>query len=178
MDHLKALIRNVPDFPVQGILFKDVTTLLKDADAFGEVIDRLAEKFEETEIDVVAGVESRGFIFGAPLAYELGAGFVPIRRPGKLPAEKVHREYTLEYGTNRLEIHCDAVEPGQRVLIIDDLLATGGTAKACVELVEALGGKVVGVAFVIELAFLPGREVLADYPVVSLMRFDAGEEAG
>ncbi|HBY95817.1 MAG: adenine phosphoribosyltransferase [Ardenticatenaceae bacterium] len=175
MDHLKSIIRSVPDFPVQGILFRDITTLLKDADAFGEVIDRLAEMFEETEVDLVAGVESRGFIFGAPLAYELGAGFVPIRKPGRLPAEKIHREYALEYGTNRLEIHVDAIEPGQRVLIIDDLLATGGTARASAELVEALGGQVVGAAFVIELGFLNGREALAAYPVVSLIEFDAEE---
>lgn len=175
MDHLKSIIRSVPDFPVQGILFRDVTTLLKDPDAFGEVIDRLAEMFEETEVDLVAGVESRGFIFGAPLAYELGAGFVPIRKPGRLPAEKIYREYALEYGTNRLEIHVDAVEPGQRVLVIDDLLATGGTARASAELVEALGGKVVGVAFVIELSFLDGRQALADYPVMSLIEFGAEE---
>lgn len=175
MDHLKSIIRSVPDFPVQGILFRDVTTLLKDPDAFGEVIDRLAEMFEETEVDLVAGVESRGFIFGAPLAYELGAGFVPIRKPGRLPAEKIYREYALEYGTNRLEIHVDAVEPGQRVLVIDDLLATGGTARASAELVEALGGKVVGVAFVIELSFLDGRQALADYPVMSLIEFEAEE---
>lgn len=175
MDRLKAIIRNVHDFPVPGILFKDITTLLKEADAFGEVIDRLASEFEDVEVDLVAGIESRGFIFGAPLAYELGAGFVPIRKPGKLPSEKLVEEYALEYGTNRLEMHTDAVQPGQRVLIVDDLLATGGTALACTRLVEALGGKVVGLGFVIELTFLDGRGSLAGYPVVSLLQFGAGE---
>ncbi|HYN87497.1 MAG TPA: adenine phosphoribosyltransferase [Ardenticatenaceae bacterium] len=175
MDHLKAMIRTVPDFPVEGILFRDITTLIKDARAFAEVIDRLAGMLEDTAVDLIAGIESRGFIFGAPLAYQLGAGFVPIRKEGRLPAETVVREYALEYGTNRLELHADAVKPGQRVLIIDDLLATGGTALASAELVEALGGLVIGFAFVIELTFLGGRERLGRHPIISLIEFGAEE---
>lgn len=171
MDHLKALIRDVPDFPTKGILFKDITTLLKDADAFGEVIDRMAARYVEDEIDLVAAIESRGFIFGAPLAYELGLGFVPVRKLGKLPAETIEQEYTLEYGSNHLEMHVDAVQPGQRVLIVDDLLATGGTAKATAQLVERLGGIVHGFAFMVELTFLNGRSRLEGYDVFTLIQY-------
>jgi adenine phosphoribosyltransferase len=171
MEHLKRLIRDVPDFPTKGILFKDITTLLKNHDALAEVISRLAERYEDEDIDIVAGIESRGFIFGTPLAVELGAGFVPIRKPGKLPSKFIYREYTLEYGTNRLEMHEDAIEPGQRVLLIDDLLATGGTANASLELIEALGGEVVGAAFVIELTFLEGREAMHGRDVFTLLKY-------
>jgi adenine phosphoribosyltransferase len=169
---LARVIRNVPDFPVKGILFYDITTMLKDAEAFRESIDRLVSFYQSSEIDVVVGVESRGFIFGAPLAYRLGAGFVPVRKAGKLPAETLAESYELEYGTNTLEMHVDAIQQGQKVLVIDDLLATGGTAKATCRLVERLGGEVVGVAFVIELNFLKGREQLRGYEVFSLLQYD------
>jgi len=167
---LAKMIRDVPDFPVKGILFKDITTLVRDPEAFQEAVDALLDHCVEQEIDLVAAIEARGFIFGAPLAYELAAGFVPIRKPGKLPAEKVSVSYTLEYGTNTLEMHSDAVEPGQKVLIVDDLLATGGSAKAAAELIEGLGGEVVGIIFLIELGFLNGAEKLEGYDVFSLLR--------
>jgi len=170
---LGRFIRNVPDFPVEGIQFKDVTTLLQDPIAFSASVEELLEHYGDMEIDVVVGVESRGFIWGAILAYELGVGFVPVRKPGKLPAETVRAEYTLEYGTNALEMHKDAIQPGQKALVIDDLLATGGTAKATCELVEQLGGEVVGVAFLIELTFLGGRAKLAEYDVLALVPMDA-----
>lgn len=169
---LAKVIRNVPDFPVKGILFYDITTMLQDAEAFRESIDQLVAYYQHREIDVVVGVESRGFIFGTPLAYRLGTGFVPVRKPGKLPAETLAESYELEYGTNTLEMHTDAIQKGQKVLVIDDLLATGGTAKATCRLVERLGGQVVGVAFVIELNFLKGREQLQGYEVFSLLRYD------
>jgi adenine phosphoribosyltransferase len=165
-------IRNVPDFPIEGIQFKDITTLLKDPVPFSASIEALLDHYSDEAIDVVVGVESRGFIWGAILAYELGVGFVPVRKPGKLPAETVRAEYTLEYGTNALEMHKDAIEPGQRALVIDDLLATGGTAKATCELVEGVGGEVVSVAFLIELTFLHGRDKLAGYDVLSLIAMD------
>ncbi len=169
---LASLIRDVPDFPVKGILFKDITTLIRNADAFREVIDRMADHYAETDVDIVVAIEARGYIFGAPLAYKLGAGFVPIRKPGKLPAKIVSESYTLEYGTNTLEVHEDAIEPGQRVLVVDDLLATGGSARATVNLVERLGGEVVGVAFMIELDFLHGRDKLSGYDILSLIHYD------
>jgi adenine phosphoribosyltransferase len=169
---LASLIRDVPDFPVEGILFKDITTLIRNADAFREVIDRMIEHYADTDVDLVVAVEARGYIVGAPLAYALGAGFVPVRKPGKLPAKIVSESYTLEYGTNSLEIHEDAIKPGQWVLVVDDLLATGGSARATINLVERLGGKVVGVAFMIELDFLHGRDKLEDYDVLSLIHFD------
>ncbi len=172
MEHLKSLIRGVPDFPIEGILFYDITTLLKDPQGLAAVIRALIEQYRDAQIDIVAGIESRGFMFATPLALELGAGFVPIRKPGKLPAAAIHREYALEYGNNRLEIHTDAIQPGQRVLIIDDLLATGGTSKASAELVEELGGIVAGLAFVVELAFLNGRRTLEGYEVFSLLSYD------
>ena len=169
---LAMTIRSVPDFPVEGILFYDITTMLKNPEAFRESIDQLVNYYQETEVDVVVGVESRGFIFGAPLAYKLGVGFVPVRKPGKLPAKKLAESYELEYGTNTLEIHKDAIQQGQKVLVVDDLLATSGTAKATCNLVEKLGGQVVGVAFVIELNFLKGREQLKGYDVFSLLSYD------
>jgi adenine phosphoribosyltransferase len=164
-------IRNIPDFPVEGILFRDITTLLKDPDAFQEAVDSLLEPYIDEAVDVVAAIESRGFIFGAPMAYELAAGFVPIRKPDKLPAEKISASYTLEYGTNTLEMHKDAIESGQRVLLVDDLVATGGSAKAAVELIEQLGGKVMGIVFLIELQDLKGVEQLEGYDVFSLIKF-------
>ena len=169
---LAQYIRNVPDFPVEGIQFKDITTLLQDPVPFSGSVEALLAHYGEQEIDVVVGIESRGFIWGAVLAYELGVGFVPVRKPGKLPAETIRAEYTLEYGTNALEMHKDAIQPGQKVLVIDDLLATGGTAQATCELVEKLGGEIVGVAFLIELTFLNGREKLSDYDVLSLVPMD------
>lgn len=170
-EHLKTLIRDVPDFPVEGILFRDVTPLLRDPRALGEVVDHFAERYRDAGVQAVAGIESRGFIFGAPLALRLNAGFVPIRKLGKLPADRIRREYALEYGTNVLEMHRDAVRPGERVLVVDDLLATGGTARASVELVEELGAKVIGAAFVIELGFLDGRRELAGHDVFSLLTY-------
>jgi len=171
VEHLKTLIRAVPDFPVPGILFRDVTPLLGDARALREVVAHFADRYRDAGIDAVAGIESRGFIFGAPLAIELGVGFVPIRKIGKLPADKIHREYALEYGTATLEVHVDAVQPGQRVLLIDDLLATGGTAGASTALLEALGAEVAAVAFLIELTFLDGRAPLAGHDVYSILQY-------
>ncbi|MDO8672289.1 MAG: adenine phosphoribosyltransferase [Dehalococcoidia bacterium] len=168
---LEDKIRDIPDFPKEGIIFKDITTLLKDGDAFKVVIDDLTEKFADKKIDKVVCMESRGFIFGAPLAYNLGAGFVPVRKLGKLPAETISVEYTLEYGTNTLEMHKDAIGQGERVLVVDDLLATGGTVNATISLVEQLGGNVVGIAFLIELSFLDGRNSLKEYEVVSLISY-------
>jgi adenine phosphoribosyltransferase len=166
-----ALVRDVPDFPQPGILFKDITTLIKDGDAFRQVIGALVNRYRGQKIDRVVGVESRGFIFAGPLAYELGAGFVPVRKPGKLPADVIKTEYQLEYGANTLEVHRDAIEPGQKVLIVDDVLATGGSAAATVKLVEQLGGAVMGIAVVIELGFLNGREKLAGYDLFSLVTY-------
>jgi len=171
VNHLKPLIRDVPDFPQPGILFRDVTPLLRHPAALREVVAHFAGRYRDAGIDAVAGIESRGFIFGAPLAMELGVGFVPIRKVGKLPAEKIFREYALEYGTAALEIHVDAVSPGERVLLIDDLLATGGTALAATQLVESLGGTVAAVAFLIELEFLAGRGVLGGYDVYSVLQY-------
>lgn len=168
---LAKLIRDVPDFPVKGILFKDITTLLQNPLAFKEAVDALAARWLGQRIDQVVAIESRGFILGAPLAYKLGAGFVPVRKPGKLPAETISVEYSLEYGTNMLQMHVDAISPGQRVLVVDDLLATGGSAKAAVELVERLGGVVVGLAFLVELGFLKGAAKLEGYDVFSLIGF-------
>lgn len=171
MENLKKLIREVPDFPKPGINFYDITTLLKDPEGLKATIDAFAAQYEGQQIDTVIGVESRGFIFAAPLAYKLGAGFVPVRKPKKLPAEKVSISYDLEYGQDTLEVHKDAVGEGHRVLIVDDLLATGGTAKATVDLVEGLGGTVVGLSFLIELDFLKGREKFAGHEVKSLLNY-------
>ena len=168
---LREKIRNVPNFPQQGIQFKDITTLLKDGKAFRTAIDLLAAPYKEQNIDIVVGPEARGFAVGAPVAYVLDAGFVPIRKPGKLPAETISYQYSLEYGKDALEIHKDAIEPGSRVLIVDDLLATGGTTMATVKMVEQLGGKVVGLAFLIELACLNGRQGLAGYDITALIQY-------
>lgn len=169
---LAGLIRDVPDFPIEGILFKDITTLIRNGDAFREVIDWMVDQHASSNIDTVVAIEARGYIFGAPLAYRLGAGFVPIRKPGKLPAKTISESYELEYGTNSLEMHEDGIEPGQRVLVVDDLLATGGSARAAVNLVDRLGGEIIGVAFLIELDFLNGREKLEGYDVKSLIHYD------
>jgi adenine phosphoribosyltransferase len=168
---LKKLIRHVPDFPKPGILFYDITTLLKNPQGLKTVIDRMAEAFQDDKIDTVIGMEARGFIFAPALAYHLGAGFVPVRKPNKLPAEVEKYSYDLEYGSDSLEIHKDAVGEGHNVLIVDDLLATGGTAHAVVQLVERLGGKVVGLSFVVELEFLNGRDKLAGYEIASLLKY-------
>jgi adenine phosphoribosyltransferase len=164
-------IREVPDWPKKGILFYDITTLLADADAFAEAVRQIAAPFRDRQIDVVVSVEARGFIFGGALARELHAGFVPARKPGKLPYARIRAEYALEYGTDALEMHSDAVKPGQRVLIFDDVLATGGTAAATAELVERLGGQVVALAFLIELTFLPGRQRLAGREVFAAVHY-------
>jgi adenine phosphoribosyltransferase len=171
-DDLKKLIREVPDFPKPGIRFYDITTLLKDPAGLRAVIDALAARYRNAGIDTVLGIEARGFIFAPALACALGAGFVPVRKPKKLPAATEGIEYQLEYGTDRLEIHRDAIAPGQRVLILDDLLATGGTAAAVAKLVEKLRGQVAGLGFVVELDFLKGREKLAGYDVFSLLHYD------
>jgi adenine phosphoribosyltransferase len=171
MDQLKRLIREVPDFPKPGINFYDITTLLKHPDGLRQTVDALASEFEGQKIDSVIGVEARGFIFAPALAYHLHAGFVPVRKPKKLPAECASISYDLEYGQDTLQIHRDAVGDGHRVIIADDLLATGGTARAVVDLVEQLGGTVVGLVFVVELEFLPGRQKLAGYDVRSLIKY-------
>jgi len=170
VEHLKQLIRDIPDFPQPGILFRDITPLLRHPAAFREVVAAFATRFRGG-VDAVAGIESRGFIFGAPLALQLDVPFVPIRKVGKLPGEKLTREYALEYGTAVLEIHTDAVGAGQRVLVLDDLLATGGTARAAAGLVEAVGGTVEAVAVVVELLFLDGRDALDGYEVHSLVQY-------
>ena len=173
MDELKQMIREVPDFPKPGINFYDITTLLKQPQGLRRTVDALAAEYEGQQIDVVVGIEARGFIFAPALAYHLGAGFVPVRKPKKLPAERASISYDLEYGQDTLEIHRDAIGNGHRVLIADDLLATGGTAKAVCDLVEGLGGKVEGLVFVVELEFLPGREKLKGYDVRSLIKYQS-----
>jgi adenine phosphoribosyltransferase len=170
-DELRAKIREIPDFPKPGILFYDITTLLKDPTAYRAAIDAMLAPYEGQKVDVVVGMESRGFIFSAPMAYQLGAGLVPVRKLGKLPAETISVEYALEYGSNTLEIHRDAIEPGQRVLIVDDLLATGGTVRGTVELAQRLKGEIVGLAFLVELTFLKGRDRLADLPVSAVVQY-------
>lgn len=169
---LKEYLREIPDFPRPGVGFKDITPLLGDADAFRFAVDAIAEHFAGRRIDKVLGVEARGFIAAAPIAYRFGAGFVPVRKAGKLPWEIEKQEYELEYGTDALEVHRDAVEPGQSVLIVDDVLATGGTAAATVRLVERLGGTVAGLGFIVELAFLSGRSRLEGYDLLSLITYD------
>ncbi len=171
-DYLKKLIREIPDFPKPGILFYDITTLLKDGPGFRAVIDALKEHYQGSGVDTVIGIEARGFIFAPALAYALGAGFVPVRKPRKLPSDRVSVSYQLEYGTDSLEIHKDAIANGHSVLIVDDLLATGGTAEAVTRLVEQVGGKVAGAGFVIELSFLNGRRKLEGYDVFSLLKYD------
>jgi adenine phosphoribosyltransferase len=164
-DDLRAKIREIPDFPKPGILFYDITTLLKDPEAFTDVIDRMADAVQADQIDLVVGMESRGFIFAAPLAYKLDAGFVPVRKLGKLPADTIEVEYDLEYGTATLEVHRDAITAGQRVLIVDDLLATGGTVLGTIELVQRLGGEIAGLSFLVELSALHGRDKLGDFAI-------------
>ncbi|OLE52016.1 MAG: adenine phosphoribosyltransferase [Acidobacteria bacterium 13_1_20CM_3_53_8] len=173
MDDLKTLIREVPDFPKPGINFYDITTLLKHPEGLRKVVDAMAEKFKDEKVEAVIGIEARGFIFAPALAYHIGAGFVPVRKPSKLPAECASVSYDLEYGKDTLEIHRDAVAEGHRVIICDDVLATGGTAKAVVNLVESLGGEVVGLGFVVELEFLPGRKKLEGYDVRSLIKYQS-----
>lgn len=169
---LARLVRSIPDFPIKGILFRDITTLVRDGEALQETIDTMVEHYIDTDLEVIAAIEARGWIFGSPLAYELGAGFVPIRKPSKLPAETIKVSYALEYGTNTLEMHKDAITPGTKVLIVDDLLATGGSAKAACELIEKLGGKVVGLAFLIELVDLKGRDKLKGYDIYSMIQYE------
>jgi adenine phosphoribosyltransferase len=171
-EELLQIIRTVPDFPKKGIMFRDITTLAKDKTAFCRTIDLLAERYKDVTIDKIVSVESRGFIFGAPLAYRLKTGFVPVRKPGKLPAAVTRQEYSLEYGTDAVEIHNDAIAPGEKILILDDLLATGGTIHAACELVERLGGTIVGLAFLIELSFLHGRNLLQGYDVYSILQYE------
>jgi adenine phosphoribosyltransferase len=169
---LRAKIRDIKDFPTEGILFRDITTLLKDGPAWASVIDHLASRYRADRVEVVVGVESRGFIFGGALAHQLKAGFVPVRKRGKLPFRTIEEEYALEYGHDVLAVHEDAIRPGQRVLAVDDLLATGGTMSATLKLVERLGGVIVGAAFLIELAFLNGRERLQGYTLDSLIVYE------
>jgi len=168
---LKSKIREIADFPKKGVSFKDITTLLKDGKVFKYLIDRLSDRLRDLNIDIIAAPEARGFLIGTPVAYNLGIGFVPIRKPGKLPAETISCEYELEYGTDLLEIHRDAIKPGQRVALIDDLLATGGTVLASAKLIEELGGEVVTINFIIELSYLDGKDVLEGYKVESLIQY-------
>jgi len=169
---LKQFIRDIPNFPQPGILFRDITPLLQAPDAFKYVVDRFSEEYREAELNAVVAIESRGFLFGAPLAQNLGVSLVPVRKAGKLPAKHISVEYSLEYGTNQLDIHEDALKRGQKALVVDDLLATGGTANAAAKLVELLGAEVHGMAFVVELSFLKGRERLREYDVLSLVTYD------
>jgi adenine phosphoribosyltransferase len=170
---LRSKIRVVPDFPKPGVSFKDITTLLKDGAALRYVVDRMADHFKDSKVDVILGVESRGFLFGAPLAYKMGTGFVLVRKPGKLPSGIVRASYELEYGSDSLEIHRDAIEPGQRVLLVDDLLATGGTMAAAADLVKQLQGEIAGFAFAVELTYLNGRDKLGDEEILSLVCYDS-----
>ncbi|MGO9316932.1 MAG: adenine phosphoribosyltransferase [Terracidiphilus sp.] len=172
VEALKALVRTVPDFPKPGILFYDITTLLKDKTGFAKLIDAMAAHYLEHKVDLVLGIEARGFIFGPALAYRLNAGFVPVRKPGKLPAKAARVSYDLEYGSDAVEIHVDAIQPGERVVLVDDLLATGGTMEATVKLVKQLGGEIVGLAFAVELDFLKGRDRFKEYDVFSLLHYD------
>lgn len=166
-------IRSIPDFPKKGIVFRDITTLLKNPHAFAEAVDVFYERFKDTGVEKVVSIEARGFILGAPLAYRLGAGFVPVRKPKKLPAETLREEYTLEYGIDAVEIHKDAISPGEKVLVLDDLLATGGTILAAARLVERLGGSIIGLAFLIELAFLHARHRLSKYDIFSIITYES-----
>ncbi|MBI4777953.1 adenine phosphoribosyltransferase [Candidatus Desantisbacteria bacterium] len=169
--NLKDYIRDIPDFPKEGIIFKDITPLLKDGKAFAASVDEIAAKYEDKQIDLVVGIDARGFIVGSPVAYKLGIGFIPVRKPGKLPYKTASISYSLEYGTDTVEIHEDAVSKGQRILIVDDLLATGGTAAAVAKLVEKLGGIIVGIEFLVDLTFLNGRDNLKGYNVSALMEY-------
>jgi adenine phosphoribosyltransferase len=171
MDDLKRHIREVPDWPKPGILFYDITTLLKDPLALRMTVDRFVWLFSNQQVDKVVGMESRGFMFGPIVAYDLNAGFVPVRKPGKLPAETVEQSYALEYGSDKLQVHRDAITPGEKVLVVDDLVATGGTARATAQLIEQLGGVVVGMGFIVELTFLAPRKALSDYRLESLIQY-------
>jgi adenine phosphoribosyltransferase len=171
MMDLKKYIRDIPDFPQKGVMFRDITTLLKEPEPFKYVIDTIVDRYKNEKIDKLASVEARGYIFGGAIAYILNCGFVPVRKPGKLPAEKVSQEYELEYGKNVVEIHKDAIKPGERVLVFDDLLATGGTVQATCKLIETLGGKVVACVFISELTYLKGIEKLKDYDVFSMVHY-------
>ena len=175
MAPLREYIRSIPDFPQKGIVFRDITTLLKDGAALRRAVDEMAAPFAGEKVDVVVGAEARGFILGAAVACKLGAGFVPVRKAGKLPAQTIEETYELEYGTDKVAVHRDGVRQGQRVLMLDDLLATGGTMAACCRMVEKLGGQIVGCVFLIELSYLNGREKLGDYLVVSLIDYDSEE---
>lgn len=170
---LKQKIRNIPDFPKKGVVFRDITTLLGDAEAFKYSVDRMVEYWRGKKIDAVLGAEARGFIFGAVIAYKLDVGFIPVRKPGKLPYKTCQASYDLEYGKNILQMHIDAIKKGDKILIVDDLVATGGTAKAKVELVEKMGGEVVGLCFLIELEFLNPRKILKDYDIFSLIKYES-----
>jgi len=169
---LRQLIRNVKDFPKKGIVFRDITPLLADGEGFAAAVGAMAEPFRDISIDLVVAIESRGFIFGAAVAQRLNCGFIPVRKPGKLPADTINEEYQLEYGSDKLEMHADAIKTGRRILIVDDLLATGGTMRACCRMVERLGGKIIGISFLIELAFLQGRAGLADYNIHTVIKYD------
>ena len=171
MEYLKNKIRSIENFPEEGVIFRDITTLLKDAEGMKAAIDEMTKKLEGVDFDVVLGPESRGFIFGMPVAYNMGKGFVPVRKAGKLPAEVVSKEYALEYGTATIEMHKDAIQTGQKVVIVDDLMATGGTAKAIVEMVEEMGAEVAAMLFLIELDFLDGRKVLPGYKIESVIHY-------
>ncbi|KPK63788.1 adenine phosphoribosyltransferase [candidate division WOR_3 bacterium SM23_42] len=168
---LKKYIRNIPDFPQKGVMFRDITTLLKEPEPFKYVIDTIVDKYKDARIGKLVSVEARGYIFGGVIAYKLNCGFIPVRKPGKLPAETVALEYTLEYGKNTIEMHKDAIEPGERVLVFDDVLATGGTVQATCKLIERLGGQVVGCVFISDLTYLKGSEKLKDYEVFSLVQY-------
>ncbi|MBN1765710.1 MAG: adenine phosphoribosyltransferase [Sedimentisphaerales bacterium] len=170
---LKDIIRKVPDFPKKGIMFIDITTLLADAAGLAAAVEAMSEPFLDKKVELVVGAESRGFIFGTAIARQLNCGFVPVRKPGKLPARTLSQEYSLEYGTDTLEIHADAIRPGQNVLIVDDLLATGGTMQACCKMVEILGGNIVGISLLIELTFLNGRDKLSEYNIHSVVTYDS-----
>ena len=171
MEYLKNKIRSIENFPEEGVIFRDITTLLKDAEGMKAAIDEMTKKLEGIDFDIILGPESRGFIFGMPVAYNMGKGFVPVRKKGKLPAEVVSKEYALEYGTATIEMHKDAIQPGQKVVIVDDLMATGGTAKAIVEMVEEMGAEVAAMLFLIELDFLEGRKVLPGYRIESVIHY-------
>lgn len=170
---LSKVIRTVPDFPQKGILFRDITTILKDPEALHEAVDQICDQLKDVEFDYVLGPESRGFIFGVPVAYAMHKGFIPVRKPGKLPCEVITQEYGLEYGTSKLEMHKDALKPGDRVVIVDDLVATGGTSKAICQMVESTGAKVVSLNFVIELTYLDPRKELKDYRVQSIVQYQS-----
>jgi adenine phosphoribosyltransferase len=172
-EDLLRKIRTVPDFPKKGIMFRDITTLIGDKEAFHRSIDLLADRYRNRGVHKIVSVESRGFIFGAPLAYVLNAGFVPVRKPGKLPAAVTRQEYSLEYGTDAIEMHTDAIKRGENVLLLDDLLATGGTIRAAADLVRRAGGNIIGLAFLIELSFLHGREKLKEFDVYSILQYDS-----